>query len=129
MKLMYVYTHTHTKFSLYIYIYIYIYVCVCARGFGHHFLVKTYINGKMDKSNTYKGFGSSDISYKQYKHFLSTYFCFDPFKLRYGCYNVRSELPFKLSVIGSQVLSDPSWATICTVESSVCVCVIIIINK
>ena len=29
---------------------------------------------------------------KLYSLFLSTYFCFDPFKSPYGCYNIRLEL-------------------------------------
>ena len=66
-------------------------VCVCARACAcacvracicvlrQHFFVETYL-------------------IKQYRHLLSTYFCFDPFKLQYGSYNIRLGLAYKPSV-------------------------------
>ena len=48
--------------SLCIYIYIYIYVCVEMVDCGEYDK-KIKISGKMDKSDTYKGFCSSDISF------------------------------------------------------------------
>ena len=53
-------------------------MCVCV--FGQHFLVKTYM-------------------IKQYRHLLSTYFYFDPFKLLYGCYDIQLEMANKPSII------------------------------
>ena len=53
-------------------------VCVCV--FEKHFLIKTYL-------------------IKQYRHLLSTYFCFNPFKLSYGCYDIWPELVKKPSII------------------------------
>ena len=49
-------------------------VCVCVREL--HFFIKTYL-------------------IKLYRHFLSTYICFDPFKSPYGCNNIRPELANK----------------------------------
>ena len=44
--------------------------------FGQHFFVNTYV-------------------IEQYRHFLSTYFSFYPFKLPYRCYNIWLELVYK----------------------------------
>ena len=46
---------------------------------GQHFLVKTYL-------------------IKYYKQSLLTYFCFNPFKLAYSCFDIRLELTHKFSV-------------------------------
>ena len=60
-------------FSFYL-MYIYTYRCV----FKQHFVVEALI--------------------KYYRHRLSTYFCFDPFKSPYSCFEIRLELAEKLSV-------------------------------
>ena len=48
-------------------------VCVCVCVFGQDFFVNTYL-------------------IKQYKYFLSTYFCIYTFKLPYQFYDIRQEL-------------------------------------
>ena len=45
-------------------------MCVCVCVFGQYFLIKTYL-------------------IKQYRNLLSTYFCLDPFKLPYECYDIH----------------------------------------
>ena len=71
------------KFFIYIYIYIYMCVCVCVCVFWQHFFINTYF-----------------IKYN--RHFLSTYFCVNPFVLPYWSNDIRRELVNVSSII--------SWA-------------------
>ena len=63
---------------------------------------------------------------KRYRHLLSTNFCFDPFKLPYGCYDIQTELAYKLSVIDlfpstfGPILGHPKWRCILQKRYNLC---------
>ena len=54
-------------------------VCACVCVFRQYFLVEAYL-------------------LKYYRKPLSTYFCFDPFKSMYSCFDIRLELAYNFSV-------------------------------
>ena len=66
-----IYIYAYVYIYIYIYIYAYVYVCV-------------YIYINLIEHN---------------RHFLSTYFLFNPFKLPYWSYNIRQEFDDKPSII------------------------------